>query len=257
MFYIPTIIQIDLGFTTIQVWGLFAACAVLVGLVLTLRRAKEENIESGIIWDMATLALLGMLAGGRFLYFLSLPDRQLADLIGVGGGFSLLGGALLGGMLAYVYLAHKRQDIWKLLDLSVPGFIVALIITRLGCLLVDDHIGKLTALPWGKVFQDGTIRHPVALYEIFFLIILFFVISRSGKRLSRKGVVSFLFIACYSVFRLVGDFVRCDDLGMCDARFYSLTMAQWISLLLLGAAGVWSQAYRKHIGDCLSGEKKV
>jgi phosphatidylglycerol:prolipoprotein diacylglycerol transferase len=256
MFYIPTIIQINLGFMTIQVWGLLAACAVLMGLVLTLRRAKKENIESGIIWDVVTLALLGMLAGGRFLYFLALPNRQLADLIGIGGGFSFLGGALLGGFLVYTYLAYKRQDIWKLLDLSVSGFIIALIITRLGCLLVDDHIGKLTVLPWGKVFSDGTIRHPVTLYEIIFLIALFFAISRLRQKLAREGSVFFLFIAGYSVFRLVIDFFRCDDLEICDARFYSLTPAQWLSSLLLGVAGVWLQAHRRH-NNCLFEKKEV
>lgn len=220
--------QLGLGFLNLQVWGLLVSFGFLSALLISLKEAKEKNIDSEIIWNLMILALLGMILGGKLFY-------SAFNLVSSGGvafsfnsGFSFIGGALLAGVLVFLYLKSSKQDWKKISDLLVVGFIVSLIFTRIGCFLISDHIGKITTLPWGMQYIDGTVRHPIALYYLLFLSLIFLIIKKLQKRKLADGFLFFYFLLLYSFFRFVTDFFRCSDLAICDARFWGLTVTQLI-----------------------------
>lgn len=239
-----TLTKISAGHLTLQVWGFFVALGFLWALSMSLRAARRNRLDEDVVWSVMILALLGMIVGGRIFYLISDPAAGPSAWLDTHRGFSLLGGAVLAGVTVLAYLRFRKQDYLRFFDLLTPGFIVALLWTRVGCLLVGDHVGRLTALPWGMLFADGSIRHPVALYEIGFLLLALLgtrLVPASNRTAGYLGSVFFL---TYAAFRLVFDFLRCDDLGFCDPRPGGLTATQWLLLLSLPAFFFLRSHYR-------------
>src|SRR5258706_9778695 len=87
-----------------------------------------------------------------------------------------------------------------------------MIIGRIGCLsmgVYEETYGTVTDLPWGMNLGDGELRHPVALYEIFFLVILWFIFSRIKKNAHlNEGSLFKLFMIAYILFRFLLDFIK-------------------------------------------------
>lgn len=228
--YPPFPSEISAGPIHIQIWGFFAALGFVLALKMALGRAYGAGIPKYLIWDLLILALVSMIAGGRLFHFLSMPDRDISALAGIHGGFSLAGGAAAAGIACLIYLRVKNLDSRKVFDCLIPGAIAALILARVGCFLVNDHVGKATLMPWGIPYEDGPMRHPVALYEISFLLAMFFAIRREERETKSNGALFILFSLLYASFRVLADFLRCDDLPVCEARFSGLTASQWFFL---------------------------
>ncbi len=226
--------QIQLGPITIQVWGLMASLGFLTALFLSLREAKKSGIEEEKIWNIMILALIGAVAGSKFFYALfHFGESDLAVTLFSASGFSSIGGVVLASILVIFYARLGRINIWKLADALTPGLITAIMIVRLGCFLVYDHIGKITNLPWGRLYLDQTIRHPISLYYIISALAVFLIICYLKRKQLKEGVLFLVFAAYYSISVFLIDFLRCDDLMICDRRFWSLTHSQLILLVLL------------------------
>ena len=73
----------------------------------------------------------------------------------------------------------------------------------------DRTVGLPTNLPWAVVSYDGVARHPVALYEIAFLLLVVIGFHGLRRRLDpRPGLAFALFTASYLAFRLAVDFAK-------------------------------------------------
>ena len=227
--------EINLGFITIQVWGLMASIGFLVALFLSLREAERKNISKDDIWNVMILALIGMIVGSKIFYIASNFNEynNLSEIFNLSFGFSFLGGASFAGILIFIYAKHKKINFWKLADTITPGAIAAIITVRIGCFLIYDHFGKITDLPWGRIYLDGIARHPVILYHIISALAIFFIICYLKKRNLRDGLLFLYFVICYLTFRFLTDFLRCSDLNICDAHYLNLTYTQWFILVLI------------------------
>ncbi len=231
-----TFSQIQLGPIFLQTWGFFAVLGFLGALFLSLYEGKTKNINEDDIWNIAILALIGMILGSKIFYVISLEDFRSAGLATFsGGGFSLIGGILLSSLGLYFYSRSKKMDIRLLADVLTPGLVLALIFVRIGCFLVYEHVGSLTELPWGRTYFDQSIRHPVSLYLLVNNIVIFSIIwyLKKGRLVARKGALFLVFALCYSISRFFLDFTRCNDLTVCDHRYFSLTYTQWILMALI------------------------
>src|ERR1700759_381192 len=128
-------------------------------------------------------AIFGALIGSRILGGLENPPQILAakniflnfyENKTVVGGF--LGG-LFGVELIKKIIGEKKPSG----SLFVKPILLALIIGRIGCFsmgVFEETYGLPASVPWGLNLGDGILRHPVALYEIGFLILLWLIISR-------------------------------------------------------------------------------
>jgi prolipoprotein diacylglyceryltransferase len=121
------------------------------------------------------------------------------------GGF--LGG-LFGVELSKRIIGEKKSSG----DLFVFPMILALIIGRIGCFsmgVYEETYGLQTNLPWGMNLGDGLRRHPIMLYEILFLILLWIVLCQLRKRKNLEGGALFkLFMISYLLFRFMIDFIK-------------------------------------------------
>ena len=121
------------------------------------------------------------------------------------GGF--LGG-LFGVEITKKMIGEKKSSG----DLFVKPILLALIIGRIGCFsmgIYEETYGIQTTFPWGMNLGDGLSRHPVAIYEIIFLILLwYFIIWIERKGELRTGASFKIFMITYLLFRFALDFIK-------------------------------------------------
>ena len=158
-------------------------------------------------------AIAGAALGSKLVFWTQYPDFMYAhrtDLAVLFGGKTIVGG-LLGGLIG-VELTKSIRGIHRSTgDTFVFPLIAGIAVGRMGCLLagVDDNTyGNPTSLPWAVVYADGIARHPVALYEILFLLALWIFIARVQARLAVPGDAFKLFMTGYLAFRFTIDFIK-------------------------------------------------
>ena len=142
---------------------------------------------------------------------------------------TILGG-LLGGLLtvelAKKYLGEKRSSG----DLFAYPLIFAICIGRIGCFLngtTEPVYGFETSFFTGMDLGDGLLRHPLALYEIAFMVLLFFLLLFGERnREYREGYRFQLFLLAYCVLRFGIEFLKPDSW-----HIGGLTTIQWTALI--------------------------
>lgn len=168
-------------------------------------------------------AALGAAIGTRLLFVLCEPSR-LGDPAAWVGGKTVVGG-LLGGLIGVETIKAIQGIRRSTGDLFVYPLLTAMCIGRIGCFLagpIDKTAGLPTSLPWGIAIADGVKRHPVALYEIAFLIALGFALHK----VKREGDRFRLFLASYLAFRLAVDFLKPEP----PPLWLGLSAIQWASV---------------------------
>jgi prolipoprotein diacylglyceryltransferase len=166
-----------------------------------------------------TGAALGAAVGSRLLAWLSYGGATFF------AGKTVVGG-LLGGLIG-VEIAKKLSGITRSTgDRFTFPLIAAIAIGRIGCFLTgptDQTAGLPTSLPWGMAMGDSVRRHPVALYEIAFLIVLAVVLMKGKGRRAKEGDRFRIFLASYLAFRLAVDFLKPDP----PAIALGMSAIQW------------------------------
>ena len=235
-YYKISICSIDL-----YIWGIFAVLGFLIGYLYVLKKAKNKGIGSCIIIDLATCVLLGGLLGARFFYLIYNPNYFLVNFTQTikvwNGGMSMFGG--VAGCFIAVFLYFKFKKLTKELFLQISDLAVAILplslaVIRIGCLLINDHQGKTTDLPWGIVWPDGVIRHPVALYLIVADLVIFFIIKFIMQyRQLKSGELSLVFIILYFGVRFALDFTRSTGTLLSDPTYSGFFLNQWLAFLIV------------------------
>ena len=190
-----------------EILGYVAGVCVFIAV----RRRRGDGVQDQTRAAVFAAAAAGALIGSRLL--VGFEGKTI-----VGG----LAGGLIGVELAKKVLGVKRSTG----DLFVLPLITAMSIGRIGCFLtgpIDHTEGNPTTLPWGIAMGDPVKRHPVALYEIAFLLLLIPVTEWVRRRSKHSGDAFATFLASYFAFRLLVDFLKPDP----PPVFLHLTTIQW------------------------------
>jgi prolipoprotein diacylglyceryltransferase len=182
--------------------------------LLYLKKKRGDILNSNTRFWIIIAAILGALLGSRLVGGLENPvplSEGKNWVIHFYTNKTILGG-LLGGLFA-VELLKKLIGVKEASgDLFVYPIILALITGRLGCFSMGVHeetYGTATSFILGMDLGDGIQRHPVTLYEILFLVILWMYLeflSRHHKL--ANGALFKLFMIGYIVFRFLLDFIK-------------------------------------------------
>lgn len=190
--------------------------AILIGFryYLYLKKKKGDVIESqNRIWIILG-ATLGAVAGSRLIgglenipQMLQAPNKWLYFY----QNKTVLGG-FLGGVLGVETIKKIISEKQNSGDLFVYPILLALIIGRIGCFsmgIYEETYGLPTTLFTGMDLGDGILRHPVTLYEIAFLIVLWIAMKRIETQYwMANGLLFKLFIIAYCIFRFIVDFIK-------------------------------------------------
>jgi phosphatidylglycerol:prolipoprotein diacylglycerol transferase len=252
----PTVGTIHVGPLAIRPHGVLIAAGFLAGALLMRRATRKAGIADETLWRILEWSLVGGLVGMRVAWLAGNWDEveSIVDVFAVWhGGMSLLGG-LAGGVLVGGFMVRRAGlPLVPMLDMAAPGIALGIAIGRVSDLIIGDHLGKATTLPWGFRYVGGNhplagspdigaVVHPVALYDFLITTVLLVVLLLFARRIHAPGSVIALFTLWYAGSRVLTDFLRTDT-----RRLFGLTGSQIASVLAVAAVVSWL-AYRARRG---------
>jgi phosphatidylglycerol---prolipoprotein diacylglyceryl transferase len=209
-------VYIEIGSAKILLHVVAEVLAFFTGFryFLRLRKLDGDIIQTKNRTWIIIGAAIGSFIGSRLIGGLEDP-RQISIADNLFYYFyqnkTVLGG-FLGGLLGVEIIKKVIHEKQASGDLFVYPIILALIIGRVGCFsmgIYEETYGTATTLPWGIHLGDDQLRHPVALYEIIFLLLLWPTLSFIKKRFTLKqGSLFKLFMISYFLFRFLLDFIK-------------------------------------------------
>jgi prolipoprotein diacylglyceryltransferase len=215
---------------------LFEIAAFYVGVRLYLREkaGAADPLAASTRGVVIAGAAVGALIGSRLLAALEHPglfaDASARDVLLLLYSTKTIVGGLLGGLVGVeaakaLVGEHRRSG-----DRFAYPLIAAIAVGRVGCFLAgvgDGTAGRPSALPWAFPQGDGVARHPTALYEIAFLLLLALGLRAwERRRALREGERFALFLTAYLAWRLVVEFLK-----PVEGLALGLSAIQWACVL--------------------------
>jgi phosphatidylglycerol---prolipoprotein diacylglyceryl transferase len=180
---------------------------------LLLRKSAHDQISNKNRLSIILGATIGAFFGSRLIGYLENPTITLSDLniVILLNTKSIMGG-LFGGLIGVEVSKKIIREEQKSGDLFTYPIILGIIIGRIGCFLSgvkEFTYGKETSFFTGMNLGDGLSRHPVSLYEIIFLILLFIFLRKIKTYTSKEsGLLFKIFMISYFGFRFLIEFLK-------------------------------------------------
>ncbi len=209
---------VEFGFGDLKISAhlVFETLAFVIGFryFLFLRKRQKDNItDPNRVWIIIG-AIFGAFLFSRLVAILENPS----DFAGSEHKWlyffthKTIVGGLLGGLL-FVEITKKIIHVKSSSgDLFTYPLILAMIIGRIGCFcngVYEDTYGEPTQFFMGMDLGDGLQRHPVTLYEIAFLILLWTGLKMAESHVHfREGIRFQLFMIFYLLYRFLLDFIK-------------------------------------------------
>ncbi len=209
-------VNINIGGIIIDSHFLFELLGYTIGFryYLYLKKVEKDSISNeNRLWIFIGAAL-GALIFSRVLGVLENIDLFLEQKNNI--SFLLSSKTIVGGLLGGLFGVELTKKIIGVKtssgDLMTYPLILGIGIGRIGCFLSgvkDGTYGNETNLPWAMDLGDGIYRHPTNLYEIIFLIILWFSIKTLDKKYTFSNGSKFkIFLSSYISFRFLIEFIK-------------------------------------------------
>ncbi len=205
-----------IGATHLPLHALTETFGMFIGFryFLFLKKRQGDTVPPpNRIWVIIG-AIFGALFGSRFLGALENPPLLLSTpniLLYIYASKTIVGG-LLGGLAGVEITKKFIGESRSTGDLFVYPLILAMMIGRIGCFtmgIYEETYGLPTTQPWGMHLGDQYLRHPVSLYEIVFLGLLWISLALLDRRVALVSGARFkLFMVAYLLFRFLLDFIK-------------------------------------------------
>ena len=231
---------LDLGPVDLQAFTILVAMGVLLGTWMGRKYSERNGLDDDTMRYLAIRVLVwGFIACHVLNTVFYEWDRFQDDpllMLRLWDGISSWGGIIGGGLALFLYTTIRKLDRLAWGDWAAYGAIGGWVPGRLACAVVHDHLGYPTNFPLAVNFpphkypfdraSDVTIRaHDLGLYEVIYLVPLFFVIVLLERKKVRKpGLLLGVLAVGYSVPRFFLEFLRRPET---DPRYYGLTFAQY------------------------------
>jgi len=217
-----------------------------------LRKRSVDSISSNNRLSIIIGAIFGALFLSRFIAFFENPVMHFEqDWLFNLNNKTIMGG-LFGGLLGVELVKKIIREKQSSGDLFTLPIILGIIIGRIGCFLSgikEFTYGKETTSFMGMDLGDGILRHPIALYEIIFLLALFLGIKMLQKNSNSfaSGDYFKLFMVCYFSFRFIVEFLKPNSfyvLGLSSIQILCLIcLVYYNKFILQGISYVRKKLY--------------
>jgi phosphatidylglycerol---prolipoprotein diacylglyceryl transferase len=208
-------VLVTIGGLKIHWYGIMIALGLYAGIQIALRDSPRRGITRDQLMNVALLAAILGIAGGRLYYVVqNNPSFYLhnpAQIIAVWQG----GMAFFGGALAMIISAWRWHiPFWSLLDVGALGLTVGQTIGRIGNIINGDIVGYRTN-GWGFEYTNpntfgplNTPVQPASLYELLISLALFILLWNLRKRIHPEGMLAMLYLVLYSLSQFFIFFFR-------------------------------------------------
>lgn len=209
-------IEVHFGNYGISAHFLLETAAFVIGFryFLYLKHRQSDPIpEHNRIWIIIGAAL-GAFLFSRLLGSLENPEAWIASIhpwLYFYSNKTIVGG-LLGGLLFVEITKYFLDEKSSSGDLFTYPLVLAMMLGRFGCFSSGIHeptFGVESTLPWAMDLGDGILRHPVALYEVMLLALLWGMLNALEKKNAFQSGVRFkFFMIAYLVFRFFLEYIK-------------------------------------------------
>lgn len=214
--------------------GLIYPLAMLVVLLVYLRRVRHDDLSIYHGLGAAIWAMVGGIVGARLLHVvlrLNLVAEDPSILWDLGGSTMSWGAYFGGGAGFALYFARHSLRLGPYADVVGSVFGLGPFIGRFACFLNGDDFGTVSAAPWAVTYPAGSYPlaahiklgllgpgdvqslpvHPVQLYLAANGLALFLLFSWVWRRKRyQPGTLLFLYWAAYGATRFGMEFFRGD-----------------------------------------------
>jgi phosphatidylglycerol---prolipoprotein diacylglyceryl transferase len=196
-----------------------------------LRKRDTDPISTSHRLSIILGAAVGAFMGSRVVAFLENPivDLNTFSLQFLYNLKTIMGG-LFGGLIGVEITKWKLKERQSSGDLFTLPIIVGIFVGRIGCFLSGTNeftYGTHTTFFAGMNLGDGLRRHPIALYELLFLLMLYFVLRKLyNQRKFENGMIFHLFMLSYFGFRFFIEFLKPNTF-----LILGLSTIQWLCIV--------------------------
>ena len=219
-------VLIDLGIIKIHWYSLAYVFGILIGwwygrLIITKKiHGSDQEIYLKNFDDLISYIIIGVIVGGRLgyviFYNLTFFLNQPIEIFKLWEGGMSFHGGLIGVILStYIFSKVKKLNYKIYFDIICCAAPIGIFLGRIANFINSELYGTPTDKPWGIIFPeiDNLSRHPSQLYEAFLEGIVLFVLINFLflKKNFNYGLISFLFLIFYGIFRIISEFYREPD----------------------------------------------
>jgi phosphatidylglycerol---prolipoprotein diacylglyceryl transferase len=154
----PVLDRIRIGGLSLSPHGLGIAAGYLLGSWWVLREGPKRGVREEHITSMLFWALVGTIVGARLFYVIGHYDEfeSIGEMLAIWeGGISLLGGMAGGVLFALPLMRSYGYRFFQVMDTTAIGFPFGIFVGRIGDLIIGDHLGKPTSVPWAFSYSGG------------------------------------------------------------------------------------------------------
>lgn len=222
----PPFQNIEVGGVVLHGYGLTMGIAIITAIAVCEWGLRRLNVDPSRFTALAFVAVAAGFVGARLYHVASEPQKFLdapGDIVKVWeGGLGIYGG-VLGGAFVGLWLAPRLGIPRRAAaDVAASGILVAQAIGRLGNYLNQELYGKPFDGAWALEverdhrptgYQSTATYHPTFLYEAIGTLTLagIFALLLVRWRNRTPGILLPLYVAAYSVVRLVVEPLRIDE----------------------------------------------
>lgn len=199
---------------------------------VVLKRKDVDHINKSNRFSIIIGAAIGAFLGSRLIAFFENPvfDLSQENVYYLLNSKTIMGG-LFGGLIGVELTKKIIGEKQSSGDLFTLPIILGIFIGRVGCFLSGTNeftYGAETDFFMGMNLGDGLMRHPVALYELIFLLLLFilyrYLLCPYDKL--QKGDAFKIFMISYFAFRFCVEFIKPNTFFV-----LGLSSIQWLCIL--------------------------
>jgi phosphatidylglycerol---prolipoprotein diacylglyceryl transferase len=242
----PTLLH--LGPLEIRWYGLVYVFGFLLGIWWLQKYRSKVGLTKEQVWDFMFYLILGVLVGARLFMIIWQPAYYLSSPFNIfkvwEGGMSFHGGFVGAALASYLYSRKHHINLARLADIVCVPAIFALALGRVANFINGELVGRLWDGSLCVVFPGfDDCRHPSTLYAAGNRFLVFgWLYFLSLKKEFKPGFIFWNFVFFEGLGRFIVDFYREDVL------YFSLSLGQWMSLVMVAVA-IWVFA-KKYKGEC-------
>lgn len=258
--YSDTLIEINLGFMdlTIKWYAFFILTGAFIALFLGMRIAKKFGINPDLVFNGFVWGLVIAIIGGRLYYVIFEWSRYKDNLIDIlkiyEGGLAIHGSIIATVIFVYFYAKKHKLDVYVLIEMVTPGFLLAQAVGRWGNFMNQEAHGPIIdepTLDLQRAFLSDKLHlpdfitnqmfirppsvavagyyHPTFLYESLWNIagVIIILLLRKYKNYWIGDAIA-IYLIWYSIGRFFIEALRTDSLML-----GSIKVAQLISIVLI------------------------
>ena len=245
----------------VRAYALCVVIGVVAGLWIASRRYQAAGGRSGMVLDIATVAVPAGLVGARL--YSALTDyplylghgRDWVTIVRIWDGGLGVPGAVAGGALAaWLYCRRTGVAPGPLAGAAAPALAFAQAIGCWGGWFAQNLYGRPSALPWAVEispahrvggYENYATFQPVFLYECLWALGTGLLLIYARRRLLLPGDRVFaLYVALYAIGRFMAESLRIGR----SAHLLGLRVNQLMMILILAGAAAYLYAARARIG---------